>query len=77
MIHTAPERMTILIDDETAQSIKRLEGVTGLKGFAQVLDLGVTLLDWVVEQQKNGFEFGRLNEDATFDQLVIGSGTPV
>jgi hypothetical protein len=76
MIQTAPEEMTIVVDGKTVEVIKDLEASTGLSGFSQILDLGVNLLDWVIQQQNNGFEFGCLDKSGTFGQLVLGGEIP-
>ena len=64
-------RYTVVIDDAMVETLDRLKKAYGLKTKADVFDLGVTVLWWMAQQQKNGYEVGRKIGDDPFQPLLI------
>ena len=66
-----PTRYTLLLEEDAAMTVERLQTVHGLRSRAAVFDLAITLLDWAANSRSSGFRIGRVNDDGNFQELLV------
>lgn len=64
-------RYTMLLDGPTVSRLNVLQKSCSLPTRAAVFDLAVSVLDWMVQQQLNGYEVGRSKGENNFQPLLL------
>jgi hypothetical protein len=63
-------RYTLLLDEGAVRDVERLQDTYGLRNRADVYDLAIRVLNWVTEQQIDGFDVGR-SKSEEFQPLLL------
>ena len=64
-------RYTMLVDDDTTQTLNELKSRYGLKTRAAVFDLSLTFLNWATSEMERGNRVGRSDVENQFQEVVF------
>jgi hypothetical protein len=71
MLNREKQRLNFEFDAERVEELKELANESGLSTMKDLVNNALTLLEWVIQETKNGNEIAAVNEkDKTFRVLV-------